>query len=158
MVINQPHGLSKPINNTFNLLTSEKIYREWNYSDNTCCCSDAYHTTLTDIRLLTRYQEHVCCDGCSEPSNTDSAISLRDISQIRECRGEQPTFFFLLWITLVCAWPCYVVRRIFCPKPKCLEIYGSFGSEIVRLRKEDMSFAQVDISTAIVNTKLMSSQ
>jgi hypothetical protein len=72
---------------------------------------------------------------------------------MRECRGEQPTFFFLLWMTLICAWPCYVVRRVFCPKPKCLEVFGAFGSELVQLRKEDMLMAQVDLSTAIANSK-----
>jgi hypothetical protein len=74
---------------------------------------------------------------------------------MRECRGEQPTFFFLLWVTLICAWPCYVVRRIFCPKPKCLEVFGSFGSEFIRLKKEDMPVAQLDISTAVINSKLV---
>jgi len=148
-----PYIYSRPINNSFSLLSSEKIYREWNYSDSLCCCDDSYHTVLTDIRLLTRYQEYVCCGGCSEPSHTDSAIFLCDIDQMRECRGEQPTFFFLLWMTLICAWPCYVIRRIFCPKPKCLEVFGAFGSELVRLRKEDMLMAQVDLSTAITNSK-----
>ncbi|CAF1124874.1 unnamed protein product [Adineta ricciae] len=121
----------------------------WLVTDN------GYYTVLTDIRLLTRYQEYVCCAGCSEPSHTDSAIFLHDIDQMRECRGEQPTFFFLLWITLICAWPCYAVRRVFCPKPKCLEVFGSFGSEVIRIKKEDMPVAQVDISTAVINTKLV---
>jgi hypothetical protein len=151
----QPQPHFRPINNSFSLLPSEKVYREWDYQDNLCCCNDSYYTALTDIRLLTRYQEYVCCANCSEPSHTDSAIFLRDIDQMRECRGEQPTFFFLLWITLICAWPCYVIRRIFCPKPKCLEVFGSFGSEIVRMNKEDMSVAQVDISTAVINSKLV---
>ncbi|UJR10780.1 hypothetical protein I4U23_014967 [Adineta vaga] len=145
----------RPLNNSFALLPSEKIYREWDYQDSLCCCNNGYYTALTDIRLLTRYQEYVCCASCSEPSHTDSAIFLHDISQMRECRGEQPTFFFLLWITLICAWPCYVIRRIFCPKPKCLEVYGPFGSEIVRIKREDMPVAQVDISTAVINTKLV---
>jgi hypothetical protein len=142
------------MNNTFNLLASEKVYREWEYSDSTCCCADSYYTVLTDIRLLTRYQEYVCCANCSEPSHTDSAIYLRDIAEMRECRSEQPTFFFLLWMTLICAWPCYVIRRICCPKPKCLEVLGTFGSEIVRMKKEDMAVAQIDISTAAINSKL----
>jgi hypothetical protein len=80
---------------------------------------------------------------------------LNNIDQMRECRGEQPTFFFLLWVTLICAWPCYVTRRICCPKPKCLEVFGSFGSEIVRINAEDLPIAQVDISTAVINTKLV---
>lgn len=153
----QPQGQQgfRPVNNSFNLLPSEKVYREWDYHDSLCFCNNAYFTTLTDIRLLTRYQEYVCCASCSEPSHTDSAIFLRDIDQMRECRGEQPTFFFLLWITLICAWPCYVVRRIFCPRPKCLEAFGSFGSEIIRIKKEDMPVAQVDISTAVINSKLV---
>ena len=74
---------------------------------------------------------------------------------MRECRGEQPTFSFLLCMILTCAWPCYVLRRIFCPKPKCLEVFGVFGSELVRLKQEDMSNAQVDLSTAIANSKQM---
>jgi len=145
----------RSINNTFDLLASENVYREWNYSDSSCCCccDNSYHTVLTDIRLVTRYQEYVCCTCCSEPSHTDSAIFLRDIDQMRECRGEQPTFFFLLWITLTCAWPCYVLRRVFCPKPKCLEVFGKFGSELVRLKTEDMSMAQVDLSIAVINSK-----
>ncbi|CAF1066238.1 unnamed protein product [Rotaria sordida] len=151
----QPQSYFRPINNSFNLLPSEKVYREWEYRDNLGCCNNAYYTALTDIRLLTRYEEHMCCANCSEPSHTDSAIFLRDIDQMRESRGEQPTFFFLLWITLICAWPCYVVRRIFCPKPKCLEIFGSFGSEMVRIKREDMPVAQVDISTAVINSKLV---
>lgn len=110
---------------------------------------------MTDIRLLTRYEEYICCESCSEPSRTDSAIFLRDIDQMRECRGEQPSCFFLVWITLICIWPCYIVRRICCPKPKCLEIFGSFGSEIMRIKREDMPVAQVDISTAIINSKLV---
>ncbi|CAF1277848.1 unnamed protein product [Adineta ricciae] len=148
-------AFGRPISNSFGLLPSEKVYREWDYKDNVCCCSNGYYTVLTDIRLLTRYQEYVCCAGCSEPSHTDSAIFLHDIDQMRECRGEQPTFFFLLWITLICAWPCYAVRRVFCPKPKCLEVFGSFGSEVIRIKKEDMPVAQVDISTAVINTKLV---
>ncbi|CAM4948762.1 unnamed protein product [Rotaria socialis] len=151
----QPQSYFRPINNSFNLLPSEKVYREWEYHDNICCCNNAYYTALTDIRLLTRYQENLCSESCSEPSHTDSAIFLRDIDQMRECRGEQPTFFFLLWVTLVCAWPCYLTRRIFCPKPKCLEIFGSFGSEIVRVKREDMLVAQVDVSTAVINSKLV---
>ena len=150
----QPYIYHRPIPNSFNLLASEKIYREWDYSDGVCCCDNTYHTVLTDIRLLTRSQEYVCCVGCSDPSHTDSAVSLSDITQIRECRGEQPTFSFLLLLTLTCAWPCYVVRRIFCPRAKCLDVFGAFGSEIVRLRKEDMSLAQVDLSTTIINSKL----
>jgi len=134
-------------------LSGEKIYREWNFVDGVCCCDDKYRTILTDIRLITRYQEFVCCRCCAESSHTDSAIYLRDISQMRECRGEQPTFFFLLWMTLSCLWPCYVIRRIFCPKPKCIEVFGAFGSEIVRLAKEDMPAAQVDVSIAIINSK-----
>ncbi|CAF3975304.1 unnamed protein product [Adineta steineri] len=145
----------RPINNSFALLPSEKVYREWEYKDNLCCCNNGYYTVLTDIRLLTRYQEYMCCGGCSDPAHTDSAIFLHNIDQMRECRGEQPTFFFLLWMTLICAWPCYVVRRIFCPKPKCLEVFGSFGSEMIRFDKDDMPIAQVDISTAIINTKLV---
>jgi hypothetical protein len=155
IITQQPYIYYRPIKNSFNLLASEKVYREWDYSDNLCCCDNSYHTVLTDIRLLTRYQEYVCCGGCSEPSHTDSAISLCDITQIREVRAEQPTFFFLLWMTLTCAWPCYVICRIFCPKPKCLEVHGAFGSELIRLRKEDMSMAQVDLSTAIINSKLV---
>ena len=135
------------------MISGEKIYREWDYTDGICCCDNKYHTVLTDIRLLTRYQEYVCCTICIDPSHTDSAIYLNDISQMRECRGEQPTFFFLLWITLICAWPCYVIRRIFCPKPKCLEIFGSFGSDLIRLKKEDMVMAQVDVSIAVINSK-----
>ncbi|CAF0897952.1 unnamed protein product [Rotaria sp. Silwood1] len=151
----QPQAYFRPINNSFNLLPSEKVYREWEYHDNLCCCNNAYYTALTDIRLLTRYEENICSENCSEPSHTDSAIFLRDIDQMRECRGEQPTFFFLLWITLICAWPCYVIRRVFCPKPKSLEIFGSFGSEIVRVKREDMPVAQVDLSTAVINSKLV---
>ncbi|CAF3046073.1 unnamed protein product [Rotaria sp. Silwood2] len=151
----QPQAYFRPINNSFNLLPSEKVYREWDYHDNMCCCNNANYTALTDIRLLTRYEENICSENCSEPSHTDSAIFLRDIDQMRECRGEQPSFFFLLWITLVCAWPCYVIRRVFCPKPKCLEIFGSFGSEMVRIKREDMPVAQVDISTAVINSKLV---
>jgi hypothetical protein len=90
---------------------------------------------LTDIHILIHYQEYLCC---SEPSHTDAVISLRDISQICESHGEQPTFIFLLRLTFICTWPCYVTRRIFCLKPKYLEIFGLFGSELVRLRKEDM--------------------
>ena len=144
----------RSIKNTFNLLASEKIYREWSYTDNfCCCCADSYHTILTDIRLLNRHEEYFCCVDCSGPSHTDSAIFLSDIDQMRECRGEQPTFSFLLCITLTCAWPCYVLRRIFCPKPKCLEVFGVFGSDLVRLKQEDMCMAQVDLSTAITNSK-----
>ena len=157
VITQQPYVYRQPVKNSFNLLASEKVYREWEYSDNVCCCDNRYSTVLTDIRLLTRYEEHVCCATCSEPSHTDSAISLSDITQIRECRGEQPTFFFLLWMTLTCAWPCYVLRRIFCPKPKCLEVFGAFGSEIVRFRKEDMTMAQVDLPTSIINSKLFRS-
>jgi hypothetical protein len=36
-----------------------------------------------------------------------------------------------------------------------LEVFGSFGSEIVRMKKEDMPIAQVDISTAVINSKLV---
>ncbi|CAM4744539.1 unnamed protein product [Rotaria magnacalcarata] len=151
----QPQLYYRPFNNTFNLVASEKVLREWDYDDNLGCCNSSYHTVLTDIRLLTRYQEYMCCDDASDSSHTDSAIFLRDIDQIRECRGEQPTFFFLLWMTLICAWPCYILRRIFCPKPKCLEVFGRFGSEIVRLRRDDMSAAQVDLSTAIINSKIV---
>ncbi|CAF2790068.1 unnamed protein product [Rotaria sp. Silwood2] len=154
----QPQLYYRQINNTFNLVANEKVYREWDYTDNLCCCNSSYNTVLTDIRLLTRYKEYVGCADDSESSHTDSAIFLRDIDQIRECRGEQPTFFFLLWMTLLCAWPCYLCRRIFCPKPKCLEVYGRFGSELVRLKREDMSAAQVDISTAIINSKLAGRQ
>lgn len=141
--------------NSFNLLPSEKVYREWDYRDNSCCCDESYHTTLTDIRLLTRYEEYVCCECCSEPSHTDSAIFLRDIDQMRECRGEQPTFLCLFLIIISCTWPCYLIRRIFCPKSKALEIFGSFGSELLRVRREEMPVAQVDISTAIINSKLV---
>lgn len=156
-IINQqPKVYHRPIKNSFDLLASEKIYREWHYSDAVCCCDDSYHTTLTDIRLLTRSEDNVCGMACSEPSQTDSAIFLCDIDQMRECRGEQPTFSFLLCMTLTCAWPCYVVRRIFCPKPKCLEVFGVFGTELVRVKREDMPNAQADLSIAIANSKQMS--
>lgn len=143
----------RPIKSSFGLIASEKIYREWSYSDNSCCCADSYHTILTDIRLLNRYEEYICCVDCSEPSRTDSSIFLSDIDQMRECRGEQPTFGFLLCVTLTCTWPCYILRRIFCPKPKCLEVFGVFGSDLVRFKQEDISMAQIDLSTAITNSK-----
>lgn len=152
VITEQPQSYYRYLPNSFRLLTSEKLYREWSYTDRYCCCLNVFHTTLTDIRLLTRSEETICC---GEPSHSDSSVYLRDISQIRECRGEQPTFFFLLWLLLICAWPCYVVRRIFCPKHKCLEVYGSFGSELVRLREQDRFAAQVDLSIAISNSKLI---
>lgn len=150
-----PQPYFRPINSSFNLLPSEKIYREWEFRDSMCCGESINYTTLTDIRLLSRYQENVCCGGSSDASHTDSSIFLRDIDQMRECRGEQPTFFYLLWITLICAWPCYVIRRICFPKPKALEIFGSFGSEVIRLSREDMAIAQVDLATAIINNKVV---
>lgn len=153
-MMEQPQPYYRPVTNSFNLLAGEKIYREWYYSDQGCCCPSNSYTTLTDVRILTRDEEYVCCRGCSESTHTDSSTSLRDIAQMRECRGEQPSFFFLLLTTVTCVWPCYVIRRIFCPKPKCLELFGAFGSEYVRLPQQEMLAAQVDLSTAVVNSKM----
>ena len=98
IVTQQPQAYYRPIKNSFGLLASEKIYREWHYSDVVCCCDDSYHTTLTDIRLLTRYEEYVCGTTCSEPSRTDSAIFLCDVDHRCEnvvVNNQHFLFFFV---------------------------------------------------------------
>lgn len=151
-VIHQPQVYYRSMKNTFNLLIGEKVFRYWRYTDHSCCCKNSYDTVLTNVRLLTRYK-YTCCNGCSESSHTDSTVFLRDIDQIRESRDEDIDCFCFTWIGLLCLWPCYLIRRICCPKPKCLEISGTFGSELIRLNQQDMSTAQVDLSTVIIHNK-----
>ena len=154
-ITQQPLTYYRPINNSFNLLANEKVYREWEYSDEGCCCESSFYTILTDIRLLTRSEERTCCNGCSEPSRTDSATFLREFDQIRESHGEQFSCRSLFRALLTCKWPCYVGRRTCGPKQNYYQLLGRFGSELVQLRREDMPVAQVDMSTAIINSKLV---
>ena len=144
-ISNQPRNTE--IMNSFDLMGNENLLRTWSFEEKSCGCTDSYHVTLTDARLLLRSEDATCC-GCVDSNHSDSSIFLRDIAEIRESiEGSDDC----------CHCPrCCPCCGCCCSTSKFLEIRGVFGSKSLHLKKEDLPKVQVEIPAAIGNHKLVS--
>jgi hypothetical protein len=134
------------IHNSFGLMGNEHLLRTWTFKEGTCGCTGSYYTTLTDTRLLLRFEDTACCSCCGEASHIDASIFLRDIAEMRESRDGQDC----------CSRACSTCCGCCCHSPKHLELRGSFGTEILHVSHGDMPKVQIEIPAAIGNHKLVS--
>ena len=142
--------------NEFKLLNGERIIRKWHYFDKSSCCSGIVHNTiLTDIRLIVRHKQHLDCVNDVTPSYLHSSIFLSTIEQIRLSHRNESTLFSMYWILCLLCWPCFIIQWMISSKSKSLELSGSFGSYWIRLHERDLFAAQMIISTAVFNNKLL---
>jgi len=144
-ITKQPRN--QDIHNSFSLMGNEHHLRTWTFKEGTCGCTGSYYITLTDTRLLLRFEDTTCCRCCcSEASHHDASIFLRDIAEMRESSEGRDC----------CAHSCGGCCGCCCHRPKYMELRGTFGSEILHVSKEDMPKAQIEIPAAIGNHKLVS--
>jgi hypothetical protein len=129
--------------NSFGIFNGEKLLYDWRMEQGCSGCGGTHYTTLTDNRLLTRYEECVCSSCCSEPAHNDSSIFLYDIAQLVESTQARNCLDILC---IKCCSCC-------CRGPKYLQVRGSFTSEIIYLSKEDMPIAKPAIAEAIARHK-----
>jgi hypothetical protein len=149
-ITKQPRNQNQDIHNSFSLMGNEHHLRTWIFKEGTCECTGSYYTTLTDTRLLLRFEDSTCCKCCSSEANHhDASIFLRDIAEMRESTQGRDSCAHSCGKCCGCCGCC-------CNTPKYMELRGTFGSEILHVSKEDMPKAQVEIPAAIGNHKLVS--
>jgi hypothetical protein len=142
-VVNQPQHF---IANSFGMFNGETLLHDWKLEQGCCGCAGSYYTTLTDTRLLNRYEECVCCSCCCDPAHNDSAIFLHDIAQMVEATQARGC------LNILCA-KCCVFCPCCCRGPKILQVRGSFSSYILHLTKHDVAIAKPAIAEAIAHQK-----
>lgn len=96
---------------------------------------DHHLTSVTDIRLIIRRKEFVCCLCCCARPTKDTCIYLQDIGQVKEIQG-----------TCRCCQICF---------PKRLQVRGAFGQENICLQKTDLPDFEFMIGEAIGRHKLV---
>lgn len=102
---------------------------------------DHYWTSVTDIRLIIRRKECICCLCCCTSPTKDFCIYLQDIGQVKEIQGN-----------------CNCCECLFCCRmccPKRLQVQGIFGQETIYLKKQDISDFEFMIGEAIGRHKLV---
>lgn len=139
-ITKQPHYTD--IHNSFGLMGNEAFVSEYKVEDGGCGCSRIYHTTLTDTRLLIRSEPIGCCH-CCQPDHMDVSVFLRDVVEILEFVE-----------TRHCCSSCCDTLCSCCGTNDLIEIRGTFGSQILRIPREEVKNLLIDIPTAIANHKL----
>ena len=134
------------IPNSFGMFSNEKLLYDWRRKQGCCGSGGTHFTTLTDQRLLSRFEECVCCGCCCDPAHDDSSIFLHDIAQLLESTRARSGLQVLLTNLCVCC-------SCFCRGPKVLELRGSFGWQVAVLSKDDIGIAKPAIADAIARNK-----
>jgi hypothetical protein len=124
------------------MFDGENLVNGWQMEQGCSGCSGTHYTTLTDNRLLTRYEESVCFNSCCDPAYNDSSIFLYDIAQIHETTQAKSC------LEILCTKCCGCCRGA-----KYLELRGSFSSQIIYLSTKDASIAKPAIAEAVARHK-----
>jgi hypothetical protein len=141
----QVHVTQQPqqfVANSFGMFNGEKLLHGWEKKV-WCGCCGTHFTTLTDNRLLTRFEEYVCCSCCCDPAHNDSSLFLYDIAQLLESSDGRSC---CLEMFLACCSCC-------CCSPKQLLVRGSFGFQTIYLSKNDVTMAKPAIAEAVARQK-----
>jgi hypothetical protein len=68
--------------NSFNVFNGENLIQTFQYEQGCCGCGGTHFVTLTDQRILTRWEEYSACKCCCEPARNDASTFLFDIAQL----------------------------------------------------------------------------
>ena len=144
---------SQPTNHTtatvFQAQGNEQIVRNYLLEEGCSKCGPKTMVTLTNNRLLTRYQEGC---SCCATQNTDTAIFLHDIECIRAGKNEVQSCYVILLAFLTGTCLC-LLCSCFCEKPRRLQLKGGFGEEWIGFRKQDIDNAANEISAYALQFK-----
>ena len=155
-VVQQPMN----INNVFSITGDETIRRRYECDETVCGCGATYSVTLTDARIIQRYQDHVC--GCNG-SNVDSMLFLSDISSIKdrvEREGLCPKAG--CGVSGCCMCLFFPIGLLCCLLHKCsdkgvpITLKGAFGTEVFTLPGGQVRQALADIPAAALPHKVSS--
>ena len=136
--------------NIFAMAPSEKVHRIFVKKPGGCGCGPTYTVTLTDARLIQRYQEYACCgDG----RRVDNMLFLSDISAISDSVMARSCCPSCNCCVILCA--CCCCRGSY---GKAIGIRGAFGEEVFIFALEDVPSALADIPAAAMPYKVVRQQ
>ena len=115
-VVQQPQ---QAVYNSFGLFNGENLLENWSHEAGCCGCGGTHFTTLTNDRLLSRYEEYRCFTCCCEPPRRDSSMFLFDIGQLVDTMEAKGCLAVL----------CPTLCSCCCERVKVLQARGTFGSE-----------------------------
>ncbi|CAF3493097.1 unnamed protein product [Rotaria sp. Silwood1] len=148
-----PHVISQPqqydIQSNFAMFSGERLL--YHCEEKTGCCQlgDAYYTSLTDIRYVSRVELCIFCGCCCDRPYNDTSIYLRDVAEVREVRDNCCSCeFFTNGCWTCCCCCCLTTKR--------LQLRGSFGSHMVYMGYKDTSEFETVIAEAVAQHKLPS--
>jgi len=145
------------INNVFGITPGERILEMYECDQTVCGYGPTYTVTLSDARIIQRFQDHMCCCTCTF---VDSMLFLSDISSIKnsvERRCFNPFSCAFFWsalcfpITLLCCFcSCLCAKDI----PVPISLKGAFGTEVFTFSHHVVSTALANIPAAAMPHKI----
>ncbi|CAF1437168.1 unnamed protein product, partial [Didymodactylos carnosus] len=137
----------KYLESMFSTIPNEDVFRVYRKRHGCCGMGGTDTTTVTNARLLKRFEEWRCCGrGTSE----DTMIFLKDIqllSQVNPRRRCNLSSWLLACFT--CTWPCYLCCVMCCRRrTRVIEVRGAFGTEEFLIPYVDVRDACAQIPAA----------
>jgi hypothetical protein len=149
------------IDNVFAITPEEEMRQIYECDTKVCGCGSTYTVTLTNARIIQRFQDYVC--GC-KANHVDSMLFLSDISNIKStgerrccdpctatCASCLLVLFFPIEL-LCCFWRCLFSKDI----PIPIALNGAFGKEVFIFSHHAVSSALADIPAAALPHKISS--
>ena len=146
------NGQPQAPGNIFALAPSEQVHRIFVKKPGGCECGPTYTVTLTDARLLQRYQEFACC---GQGARLDQMLFLSDISAISDYVAKRsccPSCSLCCILFCLCALCCK------CSSEKLIGIRGAFGEEVFVFDLKDIPSALAEIPAAAMPYKVVRQQ
>ena len=136
-VTHQPQG---NVSNSFNVFNGENLIQNWQFDQGCCGCGGTHFVTVTDQRLLTRFEEYSACKCCCEPARADSAIYLFDIAQLATVFARTAACGGL------CSGCCCCCKKV---GPNSLYAFGAFPTHQIIVSSAHSAQVKHTISEAI---------
>ena len=132
--------------NSFNVMNNESVIESWQRTRGCFGCAGTSFTTLTDQRLLTRFEECLFCKCMCEPARTDSSIYLRDIARLSS--GKPGIGWVGMIIGLIFKGGCCE-----CCREQVIIADGPFMPQAMYMTASDAMTAKQQIWEAIIRQK-----
>jgi hypothetical protein len=151
-VLEQPAN----IKNVFTIVSGEQILQTYECDRKVCGCGPIYTVTLTDARIIQRYQDYCCC---CRADHVDQMLFLSDISSIKDRVANR----CLSWCSCDCLlclfFLCCCLFQCCCSKDSAIPISlnGAFGSEVFIFSRRNVERALAEIPAAAMPHKTFSS-
>jgi len=157
IIIQQP----TQIDNVFTITPEEHICQTYECDQRVCGCGPVYTVTLTNARIIERFQDYMCC---CKGDYVDSMLFLSDISSIHSSgRGVnyRPCTCSCTLCYLVLCWPLEFLCclcRCFCSNdiPIPVILNGPFGKEVFTFSHRTVLSALGEIPAAAMPHKTSS--